>query len=111
VRLSIARALLRRPKILLLDESTVGLYSNLNFSYQFTPGKALDTHSEELVQEALEQYCASEDGDMTRIVIAHRLSTVVGADMIAFIKDGQAMECGTHEVCTLFVIDNHSQCH
>jgi ABC-type transport system involved in Fe-S cluster assembly fused permease/ATPase subunit len=59
---------------------------------------ALDSHSEHLIQEALDRYCASQGGGVTRIVIAHRLSTIVNADTIAFIKDGQVFESGTHEV-------------
>jgi ABC-type multidrug transport system ATPase subunit len=59
---------------------------------------ALDTHSERMIQEALDRYCASQEGGVTRIVIAHRLSTIVNADIIAFIKDGQVLETGTHEV-------------
>jgi energy-coupling factor transporter ATP-binding protein EcfA2 len=59
---------------------------------------ALDSHSERLIQEALDRYCASQGGGVTRIVIAHRLSTIVNADTIAFIKDGRVFESGTHEV-------------
>lgn len=66
-RIAIARALVKDPKLLLLDEST----------------SALDTSSEKIVQDALEKVMASHD--RTTIVIAHRLSTIRNADRIAFI--------------------------
>lgn len=75
-RLSIARALLKNPSILILDEAT----------------SALDTQSERLVQEALERLMHNR----TTIVIAHRLSTIAGADLICVMQDGRIIEQGTH---------------
>ncbi len=76
-RLSIARALLADPRILILDEAT----SNL------------DTESEQLIQAALDDLFV----DRTTFVIAHRLSTVQHADLIVVLKDGTIAESGTHE--------------
>ncbi|ALN71722.1 ABC transporter ATP-binding protein [Aureimonas sp. AU20] len=75
-RLSIARALLRDAPILLLDEAT----------------SALDTRSEVLVQRALETAMR----DRTVVVVAHRLSTIVGADQILVVDRGRIAESGTH---------------
>lgn len=75
-RLSIARALVRNAPILLLDEAT----------------SALDNESEARVQQALETIMK----DRTTIVIAHRLSTVVGADHIVVMDDGRVVEEGSH---------------
>ncbi|MEF2070800.1 ABC transporter ATP-binding protein [Consotaella aegiceratis] len=75
-RLSIARALVRNAPILLLDEAT----------------SALDTRSETLVQAALEEAAKNR----TVIVVAHRLSTIVGADQILVIDDGAIVERGNH---------------
>ena len=76
-RLSIARAVLKNPPIMILDEAT----------------SALDTESERLVQDALEQVMKNR----TSIVIAHRLSTVQKADKIIVMKHGQIVEMGTHK--------------
>lgn len=73
-RLSIARAVLRQAPILLLDEAT----------------SALDSHSEVLVRDALESITRG----VTTIVIAHRLSTVMNADEICYLEDGQIVERG-----------------
>jgi subfamily B ATP-binding cassette protein MsbA len=75
-RLSIARAILKNPPILILDEAT----------------SALDTESEQLVQDALEKLMKNR----TSLVIAHRLSTVRNADLICVFHDGKIVEQGTH---------------
>jgi ATP-binding cassette, subfamily B, bacterial MsbA len=76
-RLTIARAVLANPPILILDEAT----------------SALDSESERLVQDALDVLMKNR----TTIVIAHRLSTVQHADEIVVMKDGSIIEQGTHE--------------
>lgn len=76
-RLSIARAVLRNPEILILDEAT----------------SALDTESEKLVQDALTSLMKNR----TSIVIAHRLSTIMNADEIIVMNQGEIIERGTHE--------------
>lgn len=76
-RLSIARALLKDAPILVLDEAT----------------SSLDTQSEALIQESLVNLMEGR----TSFIIAHRLSTVVRADKILVIKDGEILETGTHE--------------
>ena len=76
-RLSIARVILKDPKILILDEAT----------------SALDSITENAIQEALEALMEGR----TSIVIAHRLSTILKADRILVVKDGVIAESGTHE--------------
>ncbi len=76
-RIGIARALLRDPNILMLDEAT----------------SSLDTKSEIMVQKALKNLMRGR----TTLVIAHRLSTVVEADQIIFIERGEVTGKGTHE--------------
>ncbi|KAF6264784.1 P-loop containing nucleoside triphosphate hydrolase protein [Scenedesmus sp. NREL 46B-D3] len=75
-RLAIARALLCQPRLLLLDEAT----------------SALDAESEHLVQQALQEAARNR----SVVVIAHRLSTVTGADVVAVVQAGSVVESGTH---------------
>ncbi|KZE78672.1 ABC transporter [Paenibacillus elgii] len=76
-RLSIARALLKNPRLIILDEATA----------------ALDTESEQLIQKALSRLLPGR----TCLVIAHRLSTIQHADRIVVLEKGQVVETGTHE--------------
>lgn len=76
-RLSIARAILKNPPILILDEAT----------------SALDSESEQLVQQALDRLMK----DRTTLVIAHRLSTIKNATQICVLHEGRIVERGTHE--------------
>lgn len=73
-RIAIARAILKDPRILLLDEAT----------------SALDAESERIVQEALDRIMVNR----TTVIVAHRLSTVRNADMIAVIHQGSIVEKG-----------------
>ncbi|BFG14778.1 hypothetical protein CerSpe_010520 [Prunus speciosa] len=82
-RVAIARAIMKAPKILLLDEAT----------------SALDAESERVVQDALDRIMV----DRTTVVVAHRLSTIKGADVIAVVKNGVIAEKGKHE--TLIIKD------
>lgn len=76
-RVAIARAMVKSPKILLLDEAT----------------SALDAESERVVQDALDRVMVNR----TTVVVAHRLSTIKGADVIAVVKNGVIVEKGKHE--------------
>ncbi len=76
-RVAIARAILRNPPILILDEAT----------------SSLDTESERLVQAALGRLMA----ERTCLVIAHRLTTIINADLILVLEDGKIAEAGTHD--------------
>lgn len=76
-RVAIARTILKAPQIVLLDEAT----------------SALDTETERNIQASLAKVCVNR----TTIVVAHRLSTVINADQILVLKEGQIMERGRHE--------------
>uniref|UniRef100_A0A672LQ53 ATP-binding cassette sub-family B member 6 n=1 Tax=Sinocyclocheilus grahami TaxID=75366 RepID=A0A672LQ53_SINGR len=76
-RVAIARTILKAPQIILLDEAT----------------SSLDTQTERNIQASLAKVCTNR----TTIVVAHRLSTVIGADVILVLRDGQIVERGRHE--------------
>lgn len=76
-RVAIARAIVKSPRILLLDEAT----------------SALDAESERVVQDALDRVMVNR----TTLVVAHRLSTIKNADVIAVVKNGVIVEKGRHE--------------
>uniref|UniRef100_A0A3Q3XMM1 ATP-binding cassette sub-family B member 6 n=1 Tax=Mola mola TaxID=94237 RepID=A0A3Q3XMM1_MOLML len=76
-RVAIARTILKEPQIILLDEAT----------------SSLDTQTERNIQASLSEVCTNR----TTIVVAHRLSTIVGADQILVVYDGQIAERGRHE--------------
>ncbi|OQS03065.1 ATP-binding Cassette (ABC) Superfamily, partial [Thraustotheca clavata] len=78
-RIAIARAIIRDPEVLLLDEAT----------------SALDTESERIVQESLDALLKQKR--RTTVIVAHRLSTIRNADMIAVVNDGKVCELGTHD--------------
>ncbi|HEX5751864.1 MAG TPA: ABC transporter transmembrane domain-containing protein [Archangium sp.] len=75
-RIAIARAMLKNPRLLVLDEAT----------------SALDAESEHLVQEALDRLMKGR----TTLIIAHRLSTVIGADRVLVLEGGQVVQSGNH---------------
>lgn len=79
-RIAIARVLMKKPNFLLLDEAT----SNL------------DSESEAMVQQSIDDLVNS-DGRPTVVLVAHRLSTVINADMIAVVDDGKIAELGNHQ--------------
>ena len=76
-RLAIARAILRDPAILILDEAT----------------SMIDAHSEKLIGEVLDTFCQQR----TSLIVAHRLSTVLGADRIVVLDEGKVVAQGTHD--------------
>ncbi|XP_060533960.1 ATP-binding cassette sub-family B member 6-like isoform X2 [Cylas formicarius] len=75
-RVAIARTLLKAPAIILLDEAT----------------SALDTHTERNIQEALDKMCSNR----TTVIVAHRLSTIIHADEILVVREGEIVERGRH---------------
>ena len=75
--LTIARALIANPKILILDEAT----------------SSIDTRTERLIQKAMDNLVEGR----TSFIIAHRLSTIINADIILVLKDGEIIEKGSHK--------------
>ncbi|KAF9142563.1 ATP-binding cassette sub- B member 6, mitochondrial, partial [Mortierella sp. GBA39] len=88
-RISIARTVLKNPPIIVLDEAT----------------SALDSMTESDIQQALTKITENR----TTIAVAHRLSTIMHADLILYIKDGEIVERGTHEELVQAAIDNGGQ--
>ncbi|KAI0233623.1 ATP-binding cassette sub-family B member 6, mitochondrial [Lamellibrachia satsuma] len=76
-RVAIARTILKSPQFVLLDEAT----------------SALDTQTERNIQQSLSKICENR----TTIIVAHRLSTIIGADQIMVLRDGEIVERGTHD--------------
>ncbi|WP_267879296.1 ATP-binding cassette domain-containing protein [Methylobacillus glycogenes] len=79
-RVAIARAILKAPQLIILDEAT----------------SALDSESEHLVQQGLQQLVSGRSS----VIIAHRLSTVMNADLILVMQDGVVLEQGRHDTLT-----------
>ncbi|KAK3829357.1 MAG: hypothetical protein J3Q66DRAFT_276004 [Benniella sp.] len=88
-RIALARTILKNPPIILLDEAT----------------SALDTATESQIQSAL----AAMTKNRTTLVVAHRLSTIMNADLILVIKDGEIVERGTHEELIRKGMDNEGE--
>ncbi|CAF1505978.1 unnamed protein product [Rotaria sordida] len=82
-RIAIARVLLRQPKVLLLDEAT----------------SAMDSHNEQIVEEALEQ-AQTEDPSRISLIMAHHLSTIRSCDLICVLDRGHIVESDTHTELT-----------
>ena len=78
-RLCIARCLIRRPKVMLFDEAT----------------SALDSQSESVVQKSIDELLKAKERP-TSVVVAHRLSTIIGCDCICVLQRGRLVESGTH---------------
>ena len=83
--LSIARTILKSPKIILLDEAT----------------SHLDSENENLIKQALDSLFSNR----TSVVIAHRLSTIIDAEQIIVMEDGAVVECGNHQ--QLLALNGH----
>jgi ABC-type multidrug transport system ATPase subunit len=78
-RLCIARCLIRRPRVMLFDEAT----------------SALDSQSESVVQKSIDELLMAKERP-TSVVVAHRLSTIIGCDCICVLQRGRLVESGTH---------------